>query len=201
MIGRLGRTLKSNLSASDSFIYDQSADGIRETFKNMQGGREAGQAISSQLKTFSIKNDETREKAIADQVTRLNKKSDGLREKGGERNMGMADAYERQAQDFQKASNLSYDDLKSSRDGLKDMQKDLDDKMWESAKGTPGKAKDWMIAKDRAHQDDRFKTAAMRSGLAVGGYVGINAAGRAATGGGMTYNNRGERDIAGVPFV
>jgi gas vesicle protein len=41
----------------------------------------------------------------------------------------------------------------------------------------------------------------IKGGAVVGGYMGANMIGRATTGGGLTYNNRGERDIAGIPFI
>ena len=36
---------------------------------------------------------------------------------------------------------------------------------------------------------------------AIGAYAGINIGGRFLSGGGITRNNTGERDIAGIPFI
>lgn len=60
---------------------------------------------------------------------------------------------------------------------------------------------DYVTAKDYKGQDGRAM-AAMARGTAVGAaWMGMNGIGRAVTGGGMTYNNTGERDIAGIPFI
>ena len=40
-----------------------------------------------------------------------------------------------------------------------------------------------------------------RAGLTAGAYVGVNAAGRYVTGGTYDTNGKGERDIAGIPFL
>jgi hypothetical protein len=45
------------------------------------------------------------------------------------------------------------------------------------------------------------KKSAIRIGTAAAGYMGVNMAGRAITGGSLTTNNNGERDIAGIPFI
>lgn len=50
-------------------------------------------------------------------------------------------------------------------------------------------------------EDGRFFTAAARIGAAGGVYAGAAVGTRAINGGGATYNNRGERDIAGIPFI
>lgn len=42
---------------------------------------------------------------------------------------------------------------------------------------------------------------AARIGAVTAGYVGINAAGRALTGGDLRHNRKGEDDIAGIPFI
>lgn len=55
-------------------------------------------------------------------------------------------------------------------------------------------AKTWYGTGTKA---DKWK----KAGYTAGAYVGANAAGRALTGGGTTYNADGERDIMGVPFV
>ena len=40
-----------------------------------------------------------------------------------------------------------------------------------------------------------------RIGAAVGIYAGVNAGGRLVSGGSLTRNNKGEKDIAGIPFI
>ena len=40
-----------------------------------------------------------------------------------------------------------------------------------------------------------------RRAAAAGAYMGVNIAGRAVTGGSLGYNNKGERDIAGIPMI
>lgn len=47
---------------------------------------------------------------------------------------------------------------------------------------------------DKTYGGTRIKTA-------VGAYAGVNLGGRFLSGGGITTNNQGERDIAGIPFV
>ena len=42
---------------------------------------------------------------------------------------------------------------------------------------------------------------AARIGAVAAGYVGVNAVGRALTGGDMRHNRKGEDDIAGIPFL
>lgn len=42
---------------------------------------------------------------------------------------------------------------------------------------------------------------ATRIGTAAGGVMGVSLAGRGLTGGSLTKNNKGERDIAGIPFL
>lgn len=41
---------------------------------------------------------------------------------------------------------------------------------------------------------------AIKTGAVAGAYAGLNVAGRGLSGGGVTYNNDGQRDIAGIPF-
>ena len=42
---------------------------------------------------------------------------------------------------------------------------------------------------------------ATRIGAAAGAYMGVNVAGRKLSGGSVGYNNKGERDIAGIPML
>lgn len=42
---------------------------------------------------------------------------------------------------------------------------------------------------------------AVKFGAAGAAYMGVNAVGRAVTGGGATYNSSGQRDIMGVPLI
>lgn len=42
---------------------------------------------------------------------------------------------------------------------------------------------------------------ATKYGVTAGAYMGANMAGRAISGGGLTYNNEGRRDIAGIPIL
>lgn len=41
----------------------------------------------------------------------------------------------------------------------------------------------------------------IKTGAVAGTWMGANAIGRGMSGGGMTYNNDGRRDIAGIPFM
>ena len=66
--------------------------------------------------------------------------------------------------------------------------------MW---KGTRG----YFTGADLAGQDGRTMAAAARIGAAGAAYMGVNGGLRYLSGGGMTYNNQGERDIAGIPFI
>lgn len=68
---------------------------------------------------------------------------------------------------------------------------------WDYAK-TP---LNYLGAKDYAGQDGRAMAIAARTGAVGAAWMGVNGLGRMATGGGMTYNNTGERDIAGIPFI
>lgn len=45
------------------------------------------------------------------------------------------------------------------------------------------------------------KTSAVRIGTAAAGYGAVTGAARYMSGGSMSYNSRGEKDIAGIPFV
>lgn len=72
---------------------------------------------------------------------------------------------------------------------------------WGSMKQYPKGVLDYGMAKDMEGNPDRFKTAAMRVGAGVGIYAGAAAGARYVSGGGMTYNNQGQRDIAGIPFI
>jgi hypothetical protein len=56
-------------------------------------------------------------------------------------------------------------------------------------------------ATDMRDQSGRFLTAATRVGAAGGAYMGAATGARYLSGGGLTYNNKGERDIAGIPFI
>ena len=42
---------------------------------------------------------------------------------------------------------------------------------------------------------------ATKWGAVAGGYLALNGVGRAVTGGGVTYNSSGQRDIMGIPFI
>ena len=68
---------------------------------------------------------------------------------------------------------------------------------WDYAK-TPLK---YFGASDYKGQDGRAMAIMARGAAGGAAWMGLNAAGRVATGGGMTYNNTGERDIAGIPFI
>lgn len=65
------------------------------------------------------------------------------------------------------------------------------------AKGVGG----YFAASDMRGMSGRAMTAAVRTGTAGAAYMGANAGLRYMSGGGMTYNNQGERDIAGIPFI
>jgi hypothetical protein len=65
----------------------------------------------------------------------------------------------------------------------------------------PGMIKDYMLARDFKGKDGRTMALAQRWGVAGAGWMGMNMAGRAVTGGSFAYNNQGERDIAGIPFI
>ena len=71
--------------------------------------------------------------------------------------------------------------------------------------GTMGKiASDMGTAKSLAGSYFMGGTAAQnatRIGTVGAGYMGVNLAGRGLTGGTLTKNNKGERDIAGIPFI
>jgi hypothetical protein len=56
-------------------------------------------------------------------------------------------------------------------------------------------------ATDMRGQSGRFMTGAVRNGAAVGGVMAAGTGLRYLSGGGMTYNNQGQRDIAGIPFI
>lgn len=47
----------------------------------------------------------------------------------------------------------------------------------------------------------RMMTSAVRIGGAGAAYMGAATGARYLSGGGLTYNNQGERDIAGIPFI
>lgn len=64
----------------------------------------------------------------------------------------------------------------------------------DTLKEFPGMAKDYFIGGD-------MKQNAARIGTAAGLYMGAAAGARYVSGGGMTYNNQGQRDIAGIPFI
>lgn len=59
----------------------------------------------------------------------------------------------------------------------------------------------YFTGEDLAGQDGRAMAVAARVGGAGAAYMGINGGLRYMSGGGMTYNNQGERDIAGIPFI
>jgi hypothetical protein len=61
------------------------------------------------------------------------------------------------------------------------------------------KALAWDAVKNY-YAGEGLKTGLVRGGATVGAYAGVNLAGRALTGGDAYHNNKGERDIAGVPF-
>ncbi len=65
------------------------------------------------------------------------------------------------------------------------------------AKGVGG----YFAASDMRGLSGRAMTAAVRTGTAGAAYMGANAGLRYLSGGGLTYNNQGERDIAGIPFI
>lgn len=71
----------------------------------------------------------------------------------------------------------------------------------EGIKDTPKAIKNWMLAKDFSGDPEQFKVAAGRIGVVGGAYAGLAIGGRYISGGGVTYNNQGQRDIAGIPFV
>lgn len=56
-------------------------------------------------------------------------------------------------------------------------------------------------ATDLRGQSGRAMAVGVRGAVGVGAYMGANTAMRYVSGGGMTYNNQGERDIAGIPFI
>lgn len=89
----------------------------------------------------------------------------------------------------------NFDDNKAAQMGLlRESQLQADQKTWGSIKEAPGLAKDYFIGGD-------FKQNAARIGAAAGAYGAANVGMRAINGGGVTYNNQGQRDIAGIPFV
>ena len=59
----------------------------------------------------------------------------------------------------------------------------------------------YFAASDMRGMGGRAMTAAVRTGTAGAAYMGANAGLRYMSGGGLTYNNQGERDIAGIPFI
>lgn len=77
---------------------------------------------------------------------------------------------------------------------LKRLQGGANQNVVAGLKQAPGIAKDYLFGGTAGQ-------IAARNGALVGGYVGLNAAGRAVSGGGMAHNNQGQRDIAGIPFI
>lgn len=59
--------------------------------------------------------------------------------------------------------------------------------------------KNYFTAQDRP--ESKGMTSAIRIGGAVGAYAGVAGGLRALSGGSMTTNNQGQRDIAGIPFI
>jgi hypothetical protein len=53
----------------------------------------------------------------------------------------------------------------------------------------------------RAMNEGTAAQVATKWGVVAGTYMTLNAMGRAATGGGVTYNAAGQRDIMGIPFI
>lgn len=65
-----------------------------------------------------------------------------------------------------------------------------------------GSLKNWATAADmKGAGGGRAMAIGARAGAVVGGSVALGTGVRAVNGGGMTYNNRGERDIAGIPLI
>lgn len=77
---------------------------------------------------------------------------------------------------------------------LKRLQGGANQGVVDGLKQAPGIAKDYLWG-------GSVGQIAARNGALVGGYLGVSAAGRAVSGGGLTYNNQGQRDIAGIPFI
>lgn len=75
------------------------------------------------------------------------------------------------------------------------------DQQMKVLKQVPGIVGDYMMGRDYKGRDGRLAALAQRWGVAGGAYMGVNMAGRAVTGGSFAYNNQGERDIAGIPFI
>lgn len=88
-----------------------------------------------------------------------------------------------------------------ARSGIREQE----DALYQNFKDTYGKApgmiKDYMMASDFKGRDGRGMALAQRWGVVGAGWMGLNMAGRAVTGGSLAYNNTGERDIAGIPFI
>lgn len=145
-------------------------------------GRAAGmdrdaamQYMEKQVETLGKRagkmNDATKAEKVIQQQAEIAAMQDSLRAGGDHKSILKAG----------KEKSLSQRDLhaEQARDTLKEF---------------PGMAKDYFL-------DGDFTQNAARIGTAAGLYMGAAAGARYVSGGGMTYNNQGQKDIAGIPFI
>lgn len=91
--------------------------------------------------------------------------------------------------------------LSGRKNGLSDTADGYQDQMVSGIGDTIKGVGRYFGATDMRGQSGRATAMAVRGGVAAAGYMGANTALRYVSGGGMTYNNTGERDIAGIPFL
>ncbi len=196
-VGRIAKNLVTNGDVSNSFIYSKGlADYGKSISQHYKSGKEASRKLQY-LGEDSMK----RVEAITNRSNELETKAANLAGKTDEASLKAIRQTRQEINDLGRIAGMSDAEVAAERARVIAQRDAADRAIWNQVKQAPKQGWGYLTAADRAGSNDRFKVGAMRTGLAVGAYAGANAGLRYMSGGGITYNNRGERDIAGIPFI
>lgn len=133
------------------------------------------------------------DKRIANDIAKNEKKMAGIKS-----DKGLSDADRTNALSALEARNKT---LAGRQSGLTDVADEYQDAMVSGAGDMMKSVGRYFGATDLRGQSGRAMAIGVRGAVGAGAYMGANTALRYVSGGGMTHNNQGERDIAGIPFI
>lgn len=196
---RVGRILSNSIKDS-RFLSDLADDNISTAAKGMYGNYLNGNAAGS------VHNILRRSTDMASAEKALMRREQGLDERIGKMDGKQTPKRSALVAEQNHISNAlanirsggagNFSDVrKAEMSVLKQARDDADDLAMSKAKEMPGLLKDYYTG------NGDLGVASKRIGATAAVYGGAAVGSRYVSGGGVTYNNQGQRDIAGIPFI
>lgn len=186
------------------FFADIADPALAKAAKGLYGNAMNGRAVGRVGSRVSKAKDyDAAQTALGTQATRVNQRMESGNAKGASLKALQAerDAIDKANTVLSKSRNsgMSYADASKSlltgENGLDSMRMGYEAKAGANLGDLPG------LLMDSAKGNGDWGVAAKRAAVGGTAFMGLAAGARYASGGGMTYNNQGQQDIAGIPFI